>query len=331
MAIAGRGAQGTTIISGTAQTLNDLGRATLADPPVLTTAGPIVVTTQNLTAFQRQLGWGVPVSDQNFGPTYRSTLQDPPVLTTPGPIVVASPSPSQFYKQQGWGTPQSDQNIGPTYRNDLVDPPVPILGFNPIVVSSTRSARFLFEQAFLGQGVGVVIPDSRTPKHLGGTLTDKNKLGGSITKINLGGTVIVLDPLLGGTLIVTDPLNATLVEWTMQEVDIVLSEFNDETLNLTLTSGNPPSPPPLPLTGLALDMFLKPSAGIPDATPGVIKLSTTTGEITITNVLGGLATVAIPNVDLTDPNAYTFYRVDTVDGTGKRNTAIFGKVSIIPL
>jgi len=198
-------------------------------------------------------------------------------------------------------------------------------------VSSTRSARFLFEQAFLGQGVGIVIPDSRTPKHLGGTLIDQNKLGGSITKINRGGTVIVLDPLLGGTLIVTDPLNATLVEWTMQEVDIVLAEFNDETLNLALTSGNPPTPPPLNLTGLALDMFLKPAAGVPDIDPGVVKLSTTTGEITIISAVAGTATVAIANVDLTNPSAYTFYRVDTVDGAGKRNTAIFGKVGITPL
>jgi hypothetical protein len=78
-------------------------------------------------------------------------------------------------------------------------------------------------------------------------------------------------------------------------------------------------------------MFLKPAAGVPDAAPGVVKLSTITGEIVITNAPGGLATVAIANVDLTDPNAYTFYRVDTVDGTGKRNTAIFGKVGITPL
>jgi hypothetical protein len=311
--------------------LNDLGRATLVDPPVLTTTGPIVVTAQNLVPFQRQQGWGTPASDQNFGPTYRSTLADPPVLTTRGPIVVASPSSAQYFRQQGWGTPQSDQNLGPTYRSDLVDPPVPILGFNPIVVSGTRSARFLFEQAFLTQGVGVVVPDTRSPKHLGGTVTDQNKLGGSVTKINLGGTVVVLDPLLGGTAIVADPVNATLVEWTMQEVDIVLSEFNDETLALTLTSGNPPSPPPLNLTGLELDLFLKPAAGIPDSALGVVKLSTITGEIVITNTAGGLATASIANVDLTDPAAYTFYRVDTVDGTGKRNTAIFGKVAITPL
>jgi hypothetical protein len=473
VAIAGRGIQGTTVISGAAQTLNDLGRNTLQDAA---TQGPIVVTAQPSPYYK--------LPSQNLGPVYRSTLVDPPVLTTQGPIVVTSPGPAQYYRQSGWGTPSSDQNLGPIYRSTLFDPPVlttagpivatgpvpkswlatntpfvgqtpqvpppppaiatpgpviatslvpkgwtatnpaflsqapqaplavttpeptivtapvpkswlatntPFIGATPpatlvtpdplivvtavpkawtttnhpsllrapaappsgpttvpIVVTGPRGPRFLFEQAFVGSGTGVVPPDVRTPLHLSGTLTDTNLLGGTVTglllggnivnalqlggtvaQIVLGGTALVIDPGLGGTAITADPVDSTLVEWTMQEVDIVLAEFNDETLNLALTVGQPPNP--LNITGLELDMFLKPTSGVADGSAGVVKLSTITGEIVITNPTGGLATVSITNVDLTNPTAFTFYRVDRIDGTGKRNTAIFGKVSITPL
>jgi hypothetical protein len=84
------------------------------------------------------------------------------------------------------------------------------------------------------------------------------------------------------------------------------------------------------LTGLEVDMFLKQVAGQQDSDPSTIKLSTTTGEITITNPAGGLATAIIPDADM-DSTDIGFYRVDVLDGSGNRNTALFGKVTIIPL
>ncbi len=340
MAIAGRGIQGTTIISGAAQTLNDLGRNTLQDDAVLTTSGPIVVaaplariwtnkntpftsvapfipppqpppiepivvTAQNLEPFYRQQGWGVPVSDQNLGPIYRSTLQDPPVLTTPGPIVVAAPYATRWF-----------------------DKKIPLLGVAPVI-----------PPIFV-----------RQPLQLGGVAVNQNMLGGSFSiPLSLGGSATVVDPHLGGTTtvvaiggnvtpvlvngntVVVDLVDSTLVGWSMQEVDIVLGEFNDVTINLALTTTGGGA---LNLTGYtSVDMFLKVAAGVADSDITTLKLSSTGGSpaITITNASGGLATVALPATDLTASNAWTFYRVDAVDPTGHRNTAIFGKVSVTQL
>jgi len=167
--------------------------------------------------------------------------------------------------------------------------------------------------------------DTRTALHLGGSVVDANLLGGTVTRLPLGGNTVVVH-VLGGTTVVVDPVSGSLAEWTMQEVDIVLAEFNDETLNLTITSNGSA----YNITGLELDMYLKPQAGVADGAAGVVKLSTVTGEITITNGAGGLATVAIPNADLTSTGAFTFYRVDIV-AAGKKNTAIFGKVATTAL
>jgi len=113
----------------------------------------------------------------------------------------------------------------------------------------------------------------------------------------------------------------------MQEVDIGLAEFNDETLALAITS----SGSPLNLTGLTLEMYLKTASGIADTDPSTLKLSTATGEITITNAAGGLATAAVASSHLQPGGTvYNWYRLDTVNA-GKRNTAIFGKVAITPL
>src|ERR1700760_39603 len=174
MAIAGRSIQGTTVISGAAQTLNDLGRNTLADPvvPVLTTPGPIVVTTQNLTAFQQRQGWGLPASDQNLGPVYRGSLQDPPVLTTPGPIVVAKPYPKVWFDKKE-----------PRFSVAPVIPPIPP-GTKPIVVSTTRPAQFLFEQGITTRTVIVPPVVIRQPMQLGGTVADQNMLAGNATVID---------------------------------------------------------------------------------------------------------------------------------------------------
>jgi hypothetical protein len=125
---------------------------------------------------------------------------------------------------------------------------------------------------------------------------------------------------------VVEPYDLTSVEWTMQQVNITLAEFNDQTVTLAITS----SGAPLNLTGFEVDMFLKPQAGVPDTTEGVLKLSTVTGEITVTNAEGGLANVAIPAADLSQ-ESLDFYRVDVVSSAGLRNTAGFGDISYISL
>lgn len=337
MAVAGRSIQGTTIIFGAAQTTNDVGRATLADPPVLTTEGPIVVSAQNLRPFTRVQGWGLPLSDQNLGPVYRSTLQDLPVLTTPDPVVVTS-QPARIWLKKN--TPQ-------TFVAPILPPPPPPPP--PAIVVDNPYAATWFKRNTPQTYVAPVIPVPfvRHPLQLGGTWADTSTLGGSVTVVatTLGGAAVVVNPDLGGTTtvhllggtatvetgggntIVVDEVDGTLLGWSMQEVDITLAEFNDETVDLALTSGGSA----LNLTGYtSVDMFLKPAKGIADTDPSVLKLSSAGGspQITITNVSGGLATAQINATQITATNPWAFYRVDAVDGTGKRNTAIFGNVTI---
>jgi hypothetical protein len=182
--------------------------------------------------------------------------------------------------------------------------------------------------------------------HLGGTETETNVLGGACSRaIALGGTAADTN-VLGGTVVDGNELAGTVAhaivyggtavkvtydsgldEWTMQEVDITLAEFNDETLALAITS----SGSPLNLTGLTLEMYLKTASGVADTDPSTLKLSTVTGEIVITNPTGGLATAAIASSHLQPGGtAYGWYRLDTINA-GKRNTAIFGKVGITSL
>jgi hypothetical protein len=169
-------------------------------------------------------------------------------------------------------------------------------------------------------GTYVQLPD------VSGTAVNNNVLGGTAIDPNIvEGGAVVEQNVLGGTLAIVDPFTSTAIGWTMQEVDIHLAEFNDETLNLTITSGGTAQN----LTGIELDMFLKTKAGVLDTDPSTIKLSTVTGEIVITNAPSGLVTVSIPATDLAGIGI-GFYRVDLFVG-GKRNTAIYGTVTITSL
>lgn len=165
----------------------------------------------------------------------------------------------------------------------------------------------------------------RSPQALGGTVLDTNLLGGTVAVATIDGSTIVVPNILGGVATVADLITGTPIGWTMQEIDILLAEFNDETLNLTLTSGGGA----LNITGLEIDVFLKTAAGAADSDPSTIKLSTATGEVTITSGPGGLANVAIPATDLTGLGI-GFWRCDVVNG-GKRNTAIYGTVTVTAL
>ena len=196
----------------------------------------------------------------------------------------------------------------------------------------TSTGTYGLQKVKFGGNVHVARRDTRQAQHLSGTVTHALVLGGTASVVDhlLGGTAVTAEPY-SGIAVRVDPVNATLVEWTMQEVDIVLAEFNDETVNLTVVTGTPPDTSPYNLTGQNLRMYLKPQAGVPDDNPGVVELSTLTGEITVTDAPNGLATAAIDHTVLTSPTAFTFYRVDVVDPANHQNTAIFGKVSITSL
>ncbi len=81
-------------------------RSTLADPPVLTTASPVVIAA---APDRRWLSGNLGVVT-----ILRNTLQDPPVLTTPGPWVTAAPASQRWFA----GTP----------ARVISNPPVPPAG-----------------------------------------------------------------------------------------------------------------------------------------------------------------------------------------------------------
>jgi hypothetical protein len=111
----------------------------------------------------------------------------------------------------------------------------------------------------------------------------------------------------------------------MQNAPLTLAEFNDQTINLAITSLGSP----LNLTGVVLNMLFKTAAGTADGS--ALTLSSTGGSpaIVITNAAAGLATVTIPNADL-QTETYTFYRVDVVQ-SGLKNTCMYGAVTYITL
>jgi hypothetical protein len=161
---------------------------------------------------------------------------------------------------------------------------------------------------------------------LGGQVTYTNLLGGSITDGNvLGGTITVLSATLGGTITLALSYGGSTIGWTMQQATLSLAEFNDETLDIALTSNGSP----LNLTSATINMLFKTQAGTPD--DDALTLSSAGGSpaITITNASGGLITVAIPNGDL-QAETYNFYRIDVVF-SGLQNTALYGPVTWITL
>lgn len=113
----------------------------------------------------------------------------------------------------------------------------------------------------------------------------------------------------------------------MQAIALALAQFNDQTLNLSITTGVAPNIAPLNLTGAEVDVFLKTAPGISDTDPSTTKLSTVGGQITITNAIEGLAQCVIASSLVQSTEAFTFWRCDVVKG-GLRNTAMYGDVRV---
>lgn len=109
-----------------------------------------------------------------------------------------------------------------------------------------------------------------------------------------------------------------------------LFQNNDETVKLVFSDpASSPENGPYSLSGLTLNFYLKPSADTPDSDPSVVKLSTGSGEIVVTDAANGLATVTIAKADLPTAGTY-FARVDAVQA-GVTKTAGFGPVTITNL
>ncbi|WUI02096.1 hypothetical protein OHR68_09900 [Spirillospora sp. NBC_00431] len=103
---------------------------------------------------------------------------------------------------------------------------------------------------------------------------------------------------------------------------LTVSQANDETLNGTVLDDEGA---PLDLTGVTLEMLLKPTAETDDADPSVVKLSTGSG-ITVSAPLTGAYSVAIPDTALTEAGV-RWYRVDAVQGTS-RKTVVYGPLKV---
>lgn len=264
---------------------------------------------------------------------FRNTTQDPPVLTTSSPTVVTSQPP------QSWLRPNPTKII----RNPILLV-VPTATPAPIVVGSKDTQLFrVTRPQVIRNPLPVIGPAVQTPICYSGTVTDQNLFHGSIVRLPFSGSIVdgnvfggmVVDSnAFAGTVVhvqvfgggmVRQILDGGLVGWCMQEVDITLAEFNDESLTVTITSGGGP----FNVTGLTMEMYLKANAGDSDTAPSTVKLTTPT-DITIVDGPNGIVNVAIPNADLQPGDVVGFYRYDILQ-SGKRHTALYGKVGVTQL
>jgi hypothetical protein len=108
-----------------------------------------------------------------------------------------------------------------------------------------------------------------------------------------------------------------------------LRQNSQAVYSITVRSGTGPDL----LTGIELDFWLKPATvtvnGLvpaPDTDPGAIKLSTSTGEIVITDPVNGLATLTIPPSAVATAGTY-YGRLDAVVA-GVATAVAWGSVDI---
>lgn len=247
-------------------------------------------------------------------------------------------------RRPAWRPPSERGGFAPPVVVTVTVAPAPIV---PVPVRSKRRPAPRVVRSAFRRGFTVIATAVRHPLDLGGTQTDENRLGGSIVVRPIApyGGSIADENRLGGTATNERVYSATASDenrlggtsvrrtsdsiargWTMQAVSLAVGEFNDETIDLTLTSGGSA----LDLTAATIDVYLKTAAGISDTDPSTIHLSTGTGEVVVTNAVGGLATVSIAAATLGISAAYGFWRVDVVKSS-KRNTALYGNVTITKL
>ncbi len=109
-----------------------------------------------------------------------------------------------------------------------------------------------------------------------------------------------------------------------------LNEANDETINVTITTNVPAAGTALNLTGKVIEAFLKVAPATADADASSWKGSTAgaTPEITITDAVGGKATIAVPAAAVS--TAKKWWRCDVLTGA-LRKTAVYGDVAVTDL
>lgn len=107
-------------------------------------------------------------------------------------------------------------------------------------------------------------------------------------------------------------------------IALTLDQHNDE--DLTGTVLDETTEQPQNLTGVALEMLLKPSRETADDAETVTVLSTQGGQITVTTPAAGAYTVAVPASALAVAGV-RWYRVDAVTGTD-RKTVVYGPLKV---
>lgn len=292
-----------------------------------------------------------PAWQNQFGPVshaarravrYDSGISAVNATVTPSPFEAIAEFPSPLVVATNEAPTTQPAAPGPAWRNvfhgafskQKVTWDRPVVIYGPFCFTGTEADTNLFGGAEVDANLyGGTATDAKagyggtatdTKAGYGGTETDTNPVGGAgvlgyggtETDTNLyGGTATDANAGLGGT------QNSGCFA-TMQAVNITLGEFNDETINLTITNNGSA----FNLTGFGLQALLKTSAGIADTDPSTKTYTTAGGAITITSASGGLATLVIPHADLAN-TSFTFWRVDvTISGT--QATAIYGSVTM---
>jgi len=104
--------------------------------------------------------------------------------------------------------------------------------------------------------------------------------------------------------------------------DLTLLEGQPETVRETITDAD--TGLPVNLAGKVINFYVKADASVPDADPSVTKLSTSTGEITVTDAANGICTVAVPA-----QQAGTLWRRLDVVTAGQPKTAVWGPLYVL--
>jgi hypothetical protein len=104
--------------------------------------------------------------------------------------------------------------------------------------------------------------------------------------------------------------------------DLTLIEGNTETVKETVTDDD--TGLPLNLSGKTVEFYIKADATVPDSDPSVVKLSTATSGVTITDAANGICQAAIP----AQTAGVYWRRLDVVSGSD-RKTAIYGPLYVI--
>jgi hypothetical protein len=111
---------------------------------------------------------------------------------------------------------------------------------------------------------------------------------------------------------------------TTSNLQLTLRERNDEQVYLAVTKDGAA----YDLTGATIELILK--SAVSDADSTGTTLSTTTGDIVITNAAGGLATANVSSTVTTTPVKNWTFRLDVIVA-GKRKTAGYGTYTVIDL